>query len=169
MSTLFIALKTDRGRHVAGAVFMAGLSASFLFCGYEFIRSPAESIFIEKFGASAKPYAITCVPFMMAAMICGYGRLLSAFGGKKAMAVSMLASAAFFFVVWLGLGHAGRWLVFLLLVFKESYVVIISEQYWSFINSVLKDDEGKVFNGPVAGCGAIGSLVGGFLLGKFAV
>lgn len=169
MSTLLAALKTERGRHVAGAVFLAGFSAMFLFAGYEFIRSPAESIFIEQFGAGAKPYAIACVPFMMAAMIYGYGRLLSAVGAKKAMAVSMLASAVFFVAAWALLGHAGRWLAFLLLVFKESYVVIISEQYWSFINSVLKDEEGKVFNGPVAGLGALGSLTGGWLLGRYAV
>ena len=154
---------------MAGAVFLAGLSAMFLFCGYEFIRSPAESLFIDRFGAARKPYAIACVPFMMAAMIYGYGRLLSAVGAKKAMAVSMLASAAFFLLAWLLLGHAGKWLIFLLLVFKESYVVIISEQYWSFVNSVLKDEEGKVFNGPVAGLGALGSLIGGWLLGHFAV
>ncbi len=154
---------------MASAVFLAGLSAMFLFCGYEFIRSPAESIFIEQFGAGAKPYAIACVPFMMAAMIYGYGRLLSAVGAKRAMAVSMLASAAFFAAAWFLLGRAGKWLAFLLLVFKESYVVIISEQYWSFINSVLKDEEGKVFNGPVAGLGALGSLTGGWLLGRFVM
>ena len=154
---------------MAGAVFLAGLSAMFLFCGYEFIRSPAESIFIDQFGAGAKPYAIACVPFMMAAMIYGYGRLLSSVGAKKAMAVSMLGSAFFLLLAWLLLGRVGKWLAFLLLVFKESYVVIISEQYWSFINSVLKDEEGKVFNGPVAGLGALGSLIGGWLLGRYAV
>jgi ATP/ADP translocase len=169
MSTLLEALKTERGRHVAGAVFLAGLSAMFLFGGYEFIRSPAESIFMEQFGAAYKPYAIACVPFMMAAMIYGYGWLLSRAGAKKAMAFSMLGSAAFFLLAWLLLGRAGRWLAFLLLVFKESYVVVISEQYWSFINSVLKDEEGKVFNGPVAGLGALGSLAGGWLLGRYAV
>lgn len=169
MSTLLETLKTERGRHVASAVFLAGLSAMFLFCGYEFIRSPAESLFIEKFGATAKPYAIACVPFVMAAMIYCYGLLLSAVGAKRAMAVSMLLSAAFFAAAWTLLGTAGRWLAFALLVFKESYVVIISEQYWSFINSVLRDEEGKVFNGPVAGLGALGSLTGGWLLSRFAV
>ena len=169
MSTLLAALKTERGRHVAEAVFLAGLSAMFLFCGYEFIRSPAESIFMDQFGAEYKPYAIACVPFMMAAMIYGYGRMLSAFGAKKAMAVSMLGSAVFFLLAWALLGRAGRWFAFFLLVFKESYVVIISEQYWSFINSVLKDEEGKVFNGPVAGLGALGSLIGGWTLGHYVM
>ncbi|OGR50436.1 MAG: hypothetical protein A2049_03125 [Elusimicrobia bacterium GWA2_62_23] len=154
---------------MAGAVFLAGLSAMFLFCGYEFIRSPAESIFMDQFGAEYKPYAIACVPFMMAAMIYGYGRMLSAVGAKKAMVVSMLGSAAFFVLAWAMLGSAGRWFAFFLLVFKESYVVIISEQYWSFINSVLQDEEGKVFNGPVAGLGALGSLIGGWLLSRYVM
>ncbi|HBB67402.1 MAG TPA: hypothetical protein DCZ93_08925, partial [Elusimicrobia bacterium] len=101
---------------MAGAVFLAGLSAMFLFCGYEFIRSPAESIFMDQFGAEYKPYAIACVPFMMAAMIYGYGRMLSAVGAKKAMVVSMLGSAAFFVLAWAMLGSAGRWFAFFLLV-----------------------------------------------------
>ncbi len=163
------ALRTERGRHVAGAVFLGGLSAMFLFCGYEFVRSPAESIFMEQFGAEYKPYAIACVPFMMAAMIYAYGRLLSAIGAKKSMAVTMIGSALFFLFAWAMMGRAGRWLAFLLLVFKESYVVVISEQYWSFINSVLKDDEGKIFNGPVAGLGALGSLTGGWLIGRYVM
>jgi len=154
---------------VAGAVFLGGLSAMFLFCGYEFVRSPAESIFMEQFGAEYKPYAIACVPFMMAAMIYAYGRLLSAIGAKKSMAVTMIGSALFFLFAWAMMGRAGRWLAFLLLVFKESYVVVISEQYWSFINSVLKDDEGKIFNGPVAGLGALGSLTGGWLIGRYVM
>lgn len=169
MSTLLETLKTERGRHAAAAVFLAGFSAMFLFCGYEFIRSPAESLFIEAYGASAKPYAIACVPFAMAALIYGYGRLLSAAGARAAMAVSMLGSAAVFALAWALLGKTGGWLAFALLVFKESYVVIISEQYWSFINSVLKDEEGKVFNGPVAGLGALGSLCGGWLVSRYAV
>jgi ATP:ADP antiporter, AAA family len=166
MSTLREALRTERGLHVAGAVFMAGLSATFMFCGYEFVRSPVESIFIDRFGAGAKPYAIACVPFAMAALIYGYGRLLSAVGPRRAMAVSLLASAAAFTLAWALLGTAGRWLAFALLVFKEAYVVVIAEQYWSFINSVLRDEEGKVFNGPVAGLGALGSLTGGWFLGR---
>jgi len=154
---------------VAAAVGLAGLSASFLFCGYEFIRSPIESIFIDNFGAAAKPYALSCVPVMMGLLIYLYGRSLSAFGGARSMAGSMLLSSAVFVAAYFSLDRLGGPMVFFLFVFKESYVVIISEQYWSFIDSVVRDEEGRVFNGPVAGFGALGSLVGGFLLGRYAV
>jgi len=169
MSTLKAALKTERGRHVASAMLLTGLSASFLFCGYEFIRSGAESIFIAEFGAAAKPYAMACVPFMMALLIYLYGRLLSAFGGARAMAGSMLFSAAVFAASFLALKTGFKAVAFFLYVFKESYVVIIAEQYWSFVNSTLKDEEGRVFNGPVAGLGALGSLVGGYIISKYVV
>ena len=154
---------------MAAAAGLAGLSASFLFCGYEFIRSPAESMFIGGFGAAAKPYALSCVPVMMVLLIYLYGRSLSFFGGARTMAGSMLFSGLVFTAAYFSLGRLGKPLVFFLYVFKESYVVIISEQYWSFINSVFRDEEGKVFNGPVAGLGALGSMVGGFLLGRYAV
>ncbi len=169
MSTLTAALKTERGRHVASAMALTGLSATFLFCGYEFIRSGAESIFIAEFGAKTKPYAMACVPFMMGLLIYLYGRLLSAFGGARAMAGSMLFSAAVFTASFFALKTGFKAVVFLLYVFKESYVVIISEQYWSFVNSTLKDEEGRVFNGPVAGLGALGSMIGGFLLSRYVV
>ena len=169
MNTLREALRTDRGRRVAGTIFLTGLSATFLFCGYEFIRSPAESIFLTNFRAESKPYALSCVPVMMAVLIYLYGRLLSAAGSAKAMAGSMLASSAVFVLAFFWLRSGSRWPVFFLYVFKESYIVILSEQYWSFINSTLKDDEGRIFNGPVAGFGALGSLLGGFLLSRYAV
>ena len=154
---------------MAAAVGLAGLSAACLFCGYEFIRSPVESIFIDNFGAASKPYALSCVPVMMGLLIYLYGRALSAFGCARSMAGSMLVSSAVFISAYFFLDRLGRPLVFFLYIFKEAYVVIISEQYWSFINSVERDEEGRVFNGPVAGFGALGSLTGGFLLGRYAV
>jgi len=167
MPTLLETLRSDRGRKVGAAVLMSALSAMFFFCGYEFVRSPVESIFLAHWQATDKPYAIACVPVMMAAMIYLYGIMLSKIGAKKSMLVSMLSSGLLLFLAWLFVGTAGRWLAFFLLVFKESYVVIISEQYWSFINSVLKDDEGKIFNGPVAGIAAFGPLVGGWLISHY--
>ena len=168
MSKLIETLKSERGKKAGIAVLLSGLSAMFFFCGYEFVRSPVESIFLSYWDATAKPYAVAFVPLMMAAIIFGYGIMLSKLGAKKSMLASMVLSAAVLLLSWLFLDKAGKWLVFLVLIFKESYVVIISEQYWSFINSTLKDSESKIFNGPVAGLAAVGPLLGGFIIARYA-
>lgn len=167
MSTFLEHLRSGRGQKAGIAVLTAGLSAMFFFCGYEFVRSPIESIFLTYWPANAKPYAIAFVPVMMTVLIYCYGIILSRFGAKKAMLISITLSAAILFFSWLFLDKAGKWLVFLMLIFKDSYVVVISEQYWSFINSVLTPEESKIFNGPVAGISAIGPLVGGFLISQY--
>lgn len=167
MSKLIETLKSERGKKAGVAVLLSGLSAMFFFCGYEFVRSPIESIFLTYWDATAKPYAVAFVPLMMAAIIFCYGIMLSKLGAKKSMLTSMVFSAAVLFLSWLFLDKAGKWLVFLVLIFKESYVVIISEQYWSFINSTLKDSESKIFNGPVAGLAAVGPLLGGFIIANY--
>jgi ATP/ADP translocase len=148
---------------------LTGLSAAFLFCGYEFIRSPAESLFIAEFGSGARVYALACVPFAMALLIYLYGRALSALGPRRAMLGSMGVSLLFFVAAFIALKSGVKAFAFLLFVFKESYVVIIAEAFWSFINSTLKEGEGRAWNGPVSGLGALGSVVGAFLISRYAV
>ncbi len=168
MKNLFSYLKTERGKTRGLGALLAGLSALFTFAGYEMIRSPAESVFLTYFSASQKPYALTAVPAVMAFFIYLYGWALSRLGPMRAMAASMFFSfvsfAAFYAALTFSPGPAVALAVF---VFKEAYVVIISEQYWSYINSVLNSDESKIFNGPVAGLGALGSLMGGWFVSHY--
>ena len=104
----------------------------------------------------------------MAALIYGYGMLLSRLGAKRSMLMSMGISSIILLLSWLFLDKAGKWLVFIVLILKESYSVVICEQYWSFINSTLKDEESKIFNGPVAGISALGPLIGGWIIAHYA-
>jgi len=160
-------INTPRGKKLIAAMFFTALACMCVFSSYEFIRSPAESIFIEHFGAARKPWAIACVPFAMLALIYCYSWALARIGSKKTMLASMGISGLFMLLAWYFVNTAGAWLAFLLLVFKEAYVVIISEQFWSFINSTLKDEESKIFNGPVAGLSAFGSVIGAYTLTKY--
>jgi len=157
------------GRPVALPMILTGLSAAFLFCGYEFIRSPAESLFIAEFGAPARVYALGCVPFALALLIYLYGRALSAFGPRRAMLGSMALSLVAFVAAFFALKSGLKAFAFLLFVWKESYVVIIAEAFWSFINSTLRGGEGRTWNGPVSGLGALGSVAGSFLISRYAV
>lgn len=168
MNKLLEYLKTERGKKSGAGVLLAGFSALFTFAGYEMVRSPAESIFLSYFSASYKPYALSLVPLVMWLFIYFYGIILSYLGPLKAMAVSMLFSAVSFSSFYFLLNsHPSAALAFSIFIFKEAYVVIISEQYWSYINSVLIEEESRIFNGPVAGLGALGSLVGGWFVSRY--
>ena len=50
-----------RRRPVAGAL-MVGFAASFLLCGYEFVRSVSTSLFIGAYGAHKLPFVMTLAP-----------------------------------------------------------------------------------------------------------
>ena len=54
-------------------------------------------------------------------------------------------------------------------VFREAYIVIIIEQFWSFVNSVLTTEQAKRINGPFCAVASMGSFVGGMLVSRWAV
>lgn len=162
-------IKTERGKKVGIATIFAGISAMFCFMAYEFMRSSSESVFLSFFPASQKVYALTLTPVFLFLIIYFYGFLLSKFGSKK----TMLIYFAFVFISIISLYVLTlkkiAWAGFGLLIFKEGYIVVLSEIYWSYINSILKQDEARILNGPMAGLGALGSLIGGYFVSSFAV
>jgi AAA family ATP:ADP antiporter len=56
-----------------------------------------------------------------------------------------------------------------LFLIKEFYIVLLIEQYWSYINSSLTPATAKKVNGPITGIAGLGSVIGGYLVGVFAV
>ena len=169
MSTFFENLKTERGKKILVSMLALSFSIAFLVAGYEFIRSASESLLIHHYGVANKPYAMALVPFMMALLIYGYGRLLSLFGSKKAFLISISISMFLFVIFFIGLKNGYRPFAFLLYLFKEAYIVILIEQIWSFINSTLKSDEAKLYNGPITGMAAFGPIMAGYLIARYAV
>lgn len=159
----------NRKNKVFFSMMCIALSAAFLVGGYEFIRSPAESIFLHTFGADYKPYALSAVPVMMGILIYCYGWMLSKLGSLKALLGSMIFAICVFVFSFFAVKTGNKAVVFFIFIFKESYIVILVEQYWSFINSTLKSSEAKVYNGPIAGFGAFGPIVAGFIISRFAL
>ncbi|MBI4352056.1 MAG: hypothetical protein HY550_11505 [Elusimicrobia bacterium] len=149
----------DPARLPAFALFTGGA----LFCliaSYTFIRSAAASIFIAELGAGKLPYAMTAELLGMVALIYGYGLLLSAKGARlTALYCCFIACAAFICAYGLSAaGRAGGAAAFFLFVFSEIYIVVLAEQFWSFINSSLNGSQARLLNGPFAGCGSLGAL-----------
>ena len=56
----------------------------------------------------------------------------------------------------------------ILYVTREAYIVLLMEQYWSFLNSTLGDANARRLNGPICGVGSAGSILGTILVGSLA-
>ena len=56
----------------------------------------------------------------------------------------------------------------MLFLFKELYIVLLIEQYWSYINSSISASTAKKINGPITGIAGIGGAVGGTLVAMSA-
>ena len=125
------------GRRLIAAMVCISLSAACLVGGYEFARSTAASLFIEAFGSGPMPYAMSVVPVFMALIIYCYGRVLTRLGSLWTLQASLGFFAAAFFAAYLALCTGSKTAVAAFYVFAEIYIVILVEQFWSFINSAL--------------------------------
>lgn len=145
-----------------------GLAAGFLLCGYEFVRSPSTSLFIEAYGAKNLPYAMVSGSVFTILLLYGYGRLLTVAGPRRTLFISTLISACILAVAFLGTQANIRFAALLLYAFREAYIVILVEQYWSFINSTLSEGEARRLNGFICGLGSLGAIAGGYATGYLA-
>ncbi len=154
-------------RPVLAALFV-GVAAGFLLCGYEFVRSVSASLFIGAFGAHRLPVVMVLSPVGTLAMIYGYGWLLSRMGTRRTLFLTSVFSGVGILLCYAAI--LAQWQVALgvLYVLREAYVVLIIEQYWSFINSTLKTDQAKKLNGPICGIASLGAISGGWLVGQLA-
>ncbi|HOQ27630.1 MAG TPA: hypothetical protein PLH36_02705, partial [Armatimonadota bacterium] len=157
-----------RKRRPVAAVLAIGVACAFLLCGYEFIRSVSTSFYIDAYGAHRLPVVMGLMPVGVALTLYGYGVLLSWFGPARALLLTSGFSAALITACWAALRVGWHPAAGILYVFREAYIVLIIEQYWSLINSALTAGQAKRLNGPITGLGSLGGILGGSLVHAFA-
>ena len=155
-------------RRLIFAAISISSAACFVLFGYEFIRSVSSSLFIEAYGAENLPRGMVAVPPSMIVMLYCYGRLLSWQGATRALAVTSLFSAVVILGCYAALSRGMHFATAIIYVFREAYIVIVIEQFWSFVNSVLTTEQAKRINGPFCAVASIGSFLGGTLVNRWA-
>ena len=146
------------------AVLMA-LSAMFTLIGYEFIRSAATVLFKTAWGADKLPLVMLAMPFVVFAGVVLYGWILSQLGPRRTLLVTSLGSSFIMLGCYLLLQlNENRIITPVLFLFKEFYIVLLIEQYWSYINSSVVPATAKKVNGPVTGIAGLGGALGGYLV-----
>lgn len=157
------------GRRAYWAALWVSLSAACLFCGYELVRSPANTLFKAAYGKAGLPYAMAATPVAVVGFLWIYGHLLTRYGPKRTLILTTLGSCAILAGCCGGLAIQWRPAAAVLYIVREAYIVLLMEQYWSFLNSTLGDARARRLNGPICGVGSAGSIVGALLVSALAL
>mmetsp|Transcript_8339 Transcript_8339/g.20593 ORF Transcript_8339/g.20593 Transcript_8339/m.20593 type:complete len:565 (+) Transcript_8339:156-1850(+) len=165
-----------RGKSVA---FMA-LAMACHYLGYSLARPVTVALFTSK--ATGYPDSPGAFPFAMAfvspislCLLFAYGSILQKRGPRGALERTTLycasailgSSAAIEFaqrtnaVVWKTSIPLVKLISGPLFVFRESYVQLLTSQFWSFMASVLTPNESAKWFAPIAGLTSIASVMGG--------
>ncbi|MBI3828179.1 MAG: hypothetical protein HY291_01595 [Planctomycetes bacterium] len=141
---------------------LIGVAAAFLFSGYEFVRSTAMNLFLEAYGSKSLPMITALVPIGVFLSLYGYGRLLSWLGPRKTLLATNAISGVTLILCYAAIRQGWAQATGVLFIVRETYIMLVVEQYWSFLNSTLGTQQAKVLNGPICGVGSLGSILGGW-------
>ncbi|MFN3238794.1 MAG: Npt1/Npt2 family nucleotide transporter [Pseudomonadales bacterium] len=147
---------------------MMAAAALFTLAGYEFIRSASTVLFKNAYGAENLPLVMAAMPVVVFLGVALYGRILSALGPRRTLMVTSLGSGLLIFCCYLAVVSGSKAITPVLFLLKEFYIVLLIEQYWSYINSNLTPDGAKKLNGPITGIAGFGGAIGGLLVGATA-
>ncbi len=158
-------MKLNREYQIAA---LMGCSAFFTLAGYEFVRSAADVLFKTAYGADNLPLVMVVMPIVVFAGVAVYGRILSLLGPRRTLLVTTLGAGAAIFLCYLAIVSGSRMATVVLYLVKEFYIVLLIEQYWSYINSSISQDTAKKVNGPLTGISGLGGALGGWMVGSLA-
>ena len=151
---------------------------AFHYLGYSIARPITVALFTSKTtgypgSPAAFPFANAFVSPVSLLLLVQYGRVLDKYGPRGALSRSTLGCALTIFLAAIGIElsqqsettlwgiPATKFISGPLFVFRESYVQLLTSQYWSFMASVLTPDQSAKWFAPIAGLTSISSVIGG--------
>jgi ATP/ADP translocase len=154
------------------------IGMAFHYLGYSLARPITVALFTSK--ATGYPNSPGAFPFAMAfvspvslLLLLSYGHVLDKHGPRGALSRCTLGCAVTILLAAAGIQYSQQSDALLwgipvtkfisgpLFVFRESYVQLLTSQYWSFMASVLTPNQSAKWFAPIAGLTSISSVIGG--------
>jgi len=146
-----------------------GFASSFLLFGYEFVRTSSNAIFKSHYSPSNLPVVMALSPVALLALMVVYEKLLARLGPRKTLFYTTLFSSLVLGFGYLAIINGIIIASAVIFIFKSAYIVLIIEQYWSFINSTLEEKSAKKLTGSILGISTIGAVAGGLTVKALAI
>ncbi len=156
------------GRAAIVLAVLISMAAGSVLCGYEILRSSANTLFVQAYGKQGLPWALGLTLIGVTLLTYLYGRLLSWLGPRHTLQATTLLAIVTMLGSYAAISAGSKPARVVLFIFKESYVVLLIEQIWSYIDSTLEPQAARRLNGPICGMAGIGAVLGGLFLGKWS-
>jgi ATP:ADP antiporter, AAA family len=147
-----------------------GLSvmAFFLMGSYSLARSTTESLFIEAHTSKGLPLVWILVSLGMLASVVVYTHFVPRFELMNLFGVVTFISTGIVVAILLGRGAELKWMHHLLYVWKDTYMVVLVEIYYSFANSAFTIQTARWVYGLFGILGGLGAIVGNMAVRQLA-
>ncbi|MBV70828.1 MAG: hypothetical protein CMH52_05710 [Myxococcales bacterium] len=144
-------------------------ACSFLVLGsYAIARPSLKALLVDHYGKDAVPYAWILVAIGVTLTVAVYSRATARMELKQLYQRAVLWICAVL-ILGLVLYHSGlTWAVFLLFVWKDVYIVVLIEMFWTFANSVFQLKTAKWIYGVFLSVGTLGGMAANFSVGGLA-
>lgn len=127
---------------------------------YEIARPAAESLFLERHGKEELPRVWLFVALGATAAVALYGRFAARVRLLRLFAACSALSAASLVPLQLAWAAEMPGAAYLLYVWKDVYIVVLVEIFWSFANTVYPLKAARWIYGLFCAAGSVGSAVG---------
>lgn len=150
-------------RIVGFALFGATLMSS-----YALAKPAAESYFLERHGSRALPWAWLAVSVAVVVVVAIYARIAARASLPRLFQGALFGSAGVLFVLLLSDYVSLPGASFFLYVWKDVYIVVLIEIFWSYANLVFKIKTARWLYGVFLGAGSLGSVLGNLVASRVA-
>ena len=145
------------------SIFQIAAMASlgfFSLLSYEIARTTIQPLFQDTYGAESEPWGWIGVGFAVTIVVSLYGRAARTLSlnqlGVRSVGIVLIILGLLGWSVSAQIPGA----VFLLFIWKDIYIVVIIELFWSFANSSLKYNSARWLYGLFCFLGGIGAVTG---------
>lgn len=153
-----------------------GVSRLLALCGIGFLvlasysvaRPPSESLFLTAYGSDALPWVWLAVAIATLAVVMLYNRYATSVALSKLFAGSCFLSVGIFVAIRAAGTLWPRGEAFAQYVWKDIYIVVLVEIFWSYANTVFKLKNARWLYGMFLFAGTLGSFAGNIGVGLLA-
>lgn len=151
-----------------GELVILVAAAVLVMASYGFVRPAADSLFIRDYGSASLPWAWLAVAVAAVATTIAYNRLAAVMALARLWPLAAAASIAIGVLLWAaergGVAHAS----FALYVWKDLYIVVMVELFWSVANVSYPIRQARWAYGLFLAAGSLGSMAGELAVGPLA-